>query len=617
MDASENEQPGGGLLSRRQAIGIGLASLILAALRAPGQTLSASSPLLPSEGGYAPETETAALYPDDVVLNGPFGDALNAGIRRLAISPYTIKWLRSDISFEESRPFTNFSGDVSGRFIEVASLTSGPAKESPAPLAEVLATVANYQKSDGHFGVDVNWNDPHDVLTRGTPELWGNARMLVGLTTAYEQYHDSQILDSARKLGDFYVSTADILCDPENQKKYKDAVGYASGFDVCYFPAIESLVRLYWLTRDKRYLKTAQRMAPLFYTWDRLPFPHTHGNLCAQYGLILLSEATGDRSYLAHVEQKWKDVVKGGYVCATGGVGENFTLQSKRDEGCAQADWLRVNLRLWAHTRNTNYLNMADRAIHNEYLANQFPDGGFGHRFLESDETGVYALGKPSQEATWCCVFHGTLGLHLLKSYLAVGADDGIYLNFPVDFSQTLTASNQPWKLTVTPLKPAPSSALVVAVHLEPSETSTMKGSRLFVRVPDWANSVKITDGTGKDIPNSPINGQLLGTRPLTGTNDLIVSFQKHLRVEDRHFQPVKLSPQNSTFLQGVVIRDGPHVLFANYPAGKATLLGRLDQQGDLQLPRDQEGRFTVGLLPNGTKTEPQAQRCRGDLGPV
>jgi hypothetical protein len=87
--------------------------------------------------------------------------------------------------------------------------------------------------------------------------------------------------------------------------------------------------------------------------------------------------------------------------------------------------------------------------------------------------------------------------------------------------------------------------------------------------------------------------------------------------VEDRHFQPVKLSPQNSTFLQGVVIRDGPHVLFANYPAGKATLLGRLDQQGDLQLPRDQEGRFTVGLLPNGTKTEPQAQDAVNSVAAV
>jgi hypothetical protein len=289
---------------------MGLAGLIVSALRGWGQT--SPLPLVPALGAASPGKSMPRLYSSGVTLEGSLGMAFDQAVARLGAAPYTLEWLRSDVSFEQQRAFTNFSGDVSGRFLEVASLTSDPARPSPATLPGMLATITNYQKPDGHFGVEVDWTQDPDVMARGTPILWGNARILLGLVTAYECYQDPRILAAARKLGDFYLSTADILCSPERQKSFHAATGYATGFATCYFPAIESLVRLHWLTHDPRHLGLARRMATLFYEWDHLPLPHTHGNLCAQYGLLLLHEATGDASYLAHVEARWNEAVTGG-----------------------------------------------------------------------------------------------------------------------------------------------------------------------------------------------------------------------------------------------------------------------------------------------------------------
>src|ERR1035438_838655 len=62
--------------------------------------------------------------PGGVELAGPVGAALKRGVERLNQPPYTTDWLLADVSFKLNRAFTNYSGDVSGRFLELAALTS-------------------------------------------------------------------------------------------------------------------------------------------------------------------------------------------------------------------------------------------------------------------------------------------------------------------------------------------------------------------------------------------------------------------------------------------------------------------------------------------------------------
>ena len=60
------------------------------------------------------------------------GEAYDRGVKRLALPPYdSAVYLRSDFSFETNRIFVNYSGDISGRFIQIASLVSPPGQMTP------------------------------------------------------------------------------------------------------------------------------------------------------------------------------------------------------------------------------------------------------------------------------------------------------------------------------------------------------------------------------------------------------------------------------------------------------------------------------------------------------
>ena len=552
-----------------------------------------------------------------VAMEGPLGEASGRATVRLGKPPYTLGWLRADLSFEQKRQFTNFSGDVSGRFLEVASLTSPVGGMLPETLPAMLATVADYQQPDGHFGAAVNWQNAGEVMKQGTPVLWGNARLLVGLVTAYETFKEPKMLATARRLGDFYVNTADLLCDPAREKEFRAAKNYFSGFDVCYYPAVEALARLYLVTQDRRYLGVAERMAAGFSAWDRLPLPHTHGNLCVQYGRLLLYEITGKADYLTVVEKRWEEMHNGGYVWPNGGVGEKFNPKSDRDEGCAEADWLRLNLRLWADTGKARYLDAAGRLLHNEYVANQFPTGGYGHRKLECDAAGLDALRKPHQEATWCCSFHGALGFVYLKSYLATGDPEGVRLNFPLDFSAVVKASGSDWRLTCKTIGNQPGESLACQVSLRPAGSSSPAATRLRVRVPDWATAVEASSADGKNVALKAAGEGVVTTPLLSGATELRLLFKKSLRVEDRRMKPLVLTPAPFTLLHEVVLRDGSDLLYASVPQGRPTLVATVDAAGKVRLPLDETGHFRASALPEEPKTLQALAELRATATPL
>src|ERR1035441_1248188 len=124
---------------------------------------------------------SAAAIPDDswpvvnlasprqVELSGPVGMQLQRGIDRLAQPPYTTDWLLADVFFKLNRAFTNYSGDVSGRFLELAALTSPPGRYSPATLPPVLEEITKYQKADGHYGGEI-LRTHQDILRQALKE---------------------------------------------------------------------------------------------------------------------------------------------------------------------------------------------------------------------------------------------------------------------------------------------------------------------------------------------------------------------------------------------------------------------------------------------------------------
>ncbi len=548
-----------------------------------------------------------------VQLGGPLGETYNRSVQRLSEDPYrSVEYLRSDLSFEVQRRFTNYSGDISGRFLEIASLTSPPGRLAPDTLPQLLQDIGRFQRPDGHFGRDIDFNQPLEPENSNAvilPVFWGHSRLLVGLLDAYRVTGRAELLDCATRIGDFYLATADRFLDPQREPEYRSTGSYAAGYVTDYFPGIEGLVRLSEVTGQRRYLQQAERMAAFFQRFDTLPIDHSHGNLITHHGLLLLYEATGNAEYLQRARARWEEAWGAGYVWPTGGVGEKFHVACGTDEGCSEADWLRLCLRLWQFTGETQFLQAAERLLWNHYPMNQTGNGGFGHHNFVCDATGPLLMQATFTEAVWCCTFHGLVGLHTLKRYVAVGSERGVFVNFPIDVSAPVRTGQGTWKVTLQQDAAAPQS-VVCRLHVAPADSAPAAPPPVFLRCPDWAERVTVTDSQGNELAAPVEGGYLHLPAAAAAAGEVVVTFAFAPRVEDRRLQRVDIDPQARTRYPGVVLYNGPWLLLAPVAKPRPVVIVAWDGEGEgkIRLHPAPQGRWEVATVDSLEATPEQVQ---------
>jgi Beta-L-arabinofuranosidase, GH127 len=528
--------------------------------------------LLPLERLSAVEKETSPKATPkpccSTLLGGEVGAADQASRSRFSSLPYdSTAWIRADLTNEKAsefddagwghklnRPFKNYSGDISGRFIEIMAMNAANSSAMHPAFKDILDAAKQQQRPGGYYAASgtIDWQKSIDYkdIYKSTmmPALWGNARILCGLVEACRAFpNDAALLETTRKLGDFFVSILPRFTDPSRMSEYTKGDTYAAGYVTCYFPAMEGLVKLQMLTGEKKYLDAAITMAEFYKKFDRLPIDHAHGMLCNQVSLLLLYEVTKDTSYLERVESRWDALVKGGYINPAGGILEKCRTIDKRDEGCAIVDWLRFNLALGRVTGKTRYWAMAERTLHNHFLQNQAPTGGFGHRPALCDATGVVGFKGSIEEAVWCCTFHGQLGFINLRSHLLNRTPTTITSHFSLDFTCT-DASGK----VISDVQPAAAAGEVLRQRLRLEDSSPVI---LGVRQPLWSESVTAITADGSALPLVMKDGYCFTANPVSEATFI---YGGSLYVEDRLCTRLPNGPVKG---QPCVLGYGPKLL--------------------------------------------------------
>ena len=575
---------------------------------------ASSAPFVPKTGAFGDEKLVFAAS-NDVGWGGFLGARYQKSLDRLSQEPIDkVDFVLADVNFNQERRFTNYSGDISGRYIEIASLASRPDRPVTPILTDVIDEIVQYQKPDGHFGRDVDWNKPIDIAgatdkSLEMPILWGNGRLILGLFAAYERFGNKKALDAAVKMADFYVNiVVKRFCDPARMDEYKQqAAGYAAAYVTCVYHGIEGLVRAYRVTGKAQYLETAKVMADFHEQFDTLPVGHSHGSISAHEALIMLYEETGDKKYLDRVANRWTEAVSGGYVNPCGGVSEKYEVSYPSDEGCSEADWMRLNLMLWRNTKEAKYLDFAERMLYNAYQANQWATGGFGHRHLGVDDKGPFSWKPRYAESYWCCSYHGPLGYYELKEFLAVGAvgNDGkktIYYNFPLEFDVPLDLDGEKWSVSSRPFEPKKEGAQTVFGAKVKVAGPEGKKVSLAIRVPDWAANVstsasQTTQASGGSVSvSTSISVAVANGRCVLADVDAGAEFEIRFAaepiLEDRRFNRVAvptLEAGKTATLPETVLRLGPNVLVSKKNDGSAIepLAVKVDANGKLALPEE------------------------------
>jgi hypothetical protein len=359
--------------------------------------------------------ETAA--PSGVRPAGDLARRVDLTARRLVetgVPAYTEDFVLADVTLDTRRRFWNFSGDLSGRWVEALSALP-PAGRSPADIGPLVAKLLSHQRPDGRFGRTDLAFTAADTGTEHMALLWGNGRLLVGLMAHWEATRDAAVLAAARRLAGFLLAVREATKAPEVMARVEGQGAF--GF-ICFTQLAEGLALLTRATGDASYAAAGREIVPL------LPprgVQHSHGYLTTLRGALLLHEIAGHADMLAAAERLYSELVRSADYTVDGGVLEYFgwgdptnaaSLAAAkaasgvfpRNEGCGLADFVRLSLQLHHATGRVEYLERAERCLVNGFAHNQFANGDFGSRVFF--DRGIQP--SPSVDrAWWCCTMHG------------------------------------------------------------------------------------------------------------------------------------------------------------------------------------------------------------------
>ncbi len=379
-------------------------------------------------------------------------------------------FILADADAKPGRRFTEFSGDVSGRYIGALALASRQSGERYPILDRVVTGAIKLQQPDGHFGAPLSTGAVRDG---DMATLWGNGRMLIGLLEYYDLTHRADVLVAARKLGDFLLKSGPRFNSEETPHGYngeKFAVGY-----ICWTNSLEGLVE--------------------FVSGDQ---GRTISHPGARYRSAHGSPSLAAQPRLSHHCPRRCCVVQsdgGEAISRTGGGGlagsyrfgerpgtrrgaEMFAPQIKRDEGCSEADWLRLSLQLWDLTRQSKYMQQAQITLFNEIAMNQFHTGDFGHHMLS--EAGLTA---PFAHAWWCCTFHGLRALAAVFQSVFHADAGALFYDLPVDGRGAAAGALAPRRIDARAQRDSTTERVEDGWTL----------ARAARAIPEWASSVKLS----------------------------------------------------------------------------------------------------------------------------
>jgi len=365
----------------------------------------------------------ANVMPAGFSASGEFATRMSMAEERLTgdnFEPlFTAEFILADVNLNPDNPrrFQEYSGDISGRYVEVISASGNP--EYDEKLNEIVKQIISFQKPDGRFGDPDLVFSEEQINSDHMPLLWGNGRLLVGLLEYYRKTGNRELLDAAVRLGDFFTG-----CYREvTPAVVKRLEGLGADGIICFTQYVEPLVMLSEITGDKKYAEVASRVYPVLPARGTL---HSHGYLTTLRGVLNLYESVKDPLHLEFVQEAYNELVNSDDLTIYGSVKEYFGGKGDRDEGCSTSDFIRLSLHLFKLTGSVSYLEKAEFAMYNSLYFNQYFTGDFGHHTIDN-------TGSPSElmmAAWWCCTMSGLRALQVIKNdYFIVNNEGEVEIN--------------------------------------------------------------------------------------------------------------------------------------------------------------------------------------------
>ena len=348
----------------------------------------------------------------------------------------------------ESRPGRHaWQGEHVGKWLHAATLAqerTGDEKLAKT-LKDVVDRLLAAQEPNGYLGTYAEKNRFYNAPAATSWDVWSHRYNLYGLLT-YDRFHpDDRIVKACKRMADLLIGTF----GPGKE----DITRNGTRHGISSMTVLESIMMLYERTHEKTYLDFAQHLVAMSEANPGLrlmgamlekkdvsgPGEGKAYQLMANLlGYLRLYRCTGDERYLETVRNGWENI-RAHHLYVTGGPWsrpmpyngnrECFALAKDFDptagvvERCSTVTWIQLNLHLLELTGRARYAREAERALFNDLIAGQYPEGIDWCYCIKAN-----GVCRGFRTKITCCASSGPRALEMFAYYLVGEVDGGVAL---------------------------------------------------------------------------------------------------------------------------------------------------------------------------------------------
>jgi hypothetical protein len=389
--------------------------------------------------------ETAALS-KPLLAPSPLSHRIGLARTRTASYPLDrLDFIMIDLERPDrcSRHATQCYGDLTGRLLEFLSCSEGIDGKNDPRLDALFKRILKQRRPSGIIGRNPMVPDDHP---RQEPCA---QRLSCGLMRYYELTGNALALEAAVGFGNRLWEVRD------NWRKFlKDCQGRT-----IFAWISEFFTQLYAATKEPRWMEFCGMIRDSLGRCDQ--GCHAHGFLSTLRGLQQMAMLTGDLSWNEKVEENRRLIIERHYEMPDGCVPEGFP-RNGRNEGCAIADWLIVNLNAGLLGAPDAY-EKAERIFWNALSFNQWVTGCFGHRPMPGNGYGVHGM----EEAWWCCVHEAGMAMSEYARHAVTFRNGAVHVNLLVPGQFDVPLPGGKWvKVKIATAWPSRAETTIEAANL-------------------------------------------------------------------------------------------------------------------------------------------------------
>ena len=360
--------------------------------------------------------------------------------------------------------------------------------------------------------------------------LYNIHKLFAGLTDTYHYTGNEKSKEVLIQLGDWFIELIRPLSEEQIQNILKTEHGGIN----------ESFADLYIITKDKKYLETAEKVShlailnPLEKREDKLTGLHANTQIPKVIGFEKIGRLSGNKNMTDAAQFFWENVTQKRSV-AFGGNSfaehfnptEDFSGMLKSNQGpetCNSYNMERLSKALFLDQNEVSYLDFYERTLYNHILSSQHPEKG-GFVYFTPIRPNHYRVYSQPETSMWCCVGSGLENHSKYGELIYSHTENDVFINLFIP--SVLDWKEKDIYIEQTTKFPYQNSTNL-GLKLKKSKTFSMN-----IRYPEWAEDFEISiNGKIQKIEVKP-SSYVTITRKWKSGDQISVTFKTSIHLEN------------------------------------------------------------------------------------